>query len=261
MNRQFLSVVFVCALTLGARSVFAVGVTTVLPGYDLFQTDAGTQFMGQPFTGVPVGTYNFGGTIGVQNVGDTDTIIQRLSSTNIPLASIPGAGSPVVPLQMDLLQLVSTTPTTLGGLGPLGLYYITLQSTDATGPVSTGAMTISFASSVGGTFTSALDVFFDIHYGALNGPVVYMSDLTLSNPGAGWSRIAPPGAVQINGANNYINGNNDSEDFWVVPPLIESHPSGAGTHVVEEAQTPEPASLALLLAASGLALRRRRRCA
>jgi hypothetical protein len=160
---------------------------------------------------------------------------------------------------MDALQLMSTTPTTLGGLGPLGYYYITLQSTDNAGPVSTGAMTISFANSAGGTFTSALDVFFDIHYGALNGPIVYMSNAALSNPGDTWSRTAPPNSVLINGADYLLDGNDTTEDFWPGAPLIESEPGA--THVVAPASLPEPASMALLLAGGGLALRRRRRWA
>jgi hypothetical protein len=53
--------------------VYAVGQTSVDSGYDLFQTQDGTFFnFGTgpvPLMGVPLGTYNFGGTIGVQNVG------------------------------------------------------------------------------------------------------------------------------------------------------------------------------------------------
>ena len=50
----------------------------VSPGYELFQTLPGTTFPGLgALSGVRVGTYNFGGSIGVQNVGNADTIIQR----------------------------------------------------------------------------------------------------------------------------------------------------------------------------------------
>jgi hypothetical protein len=41
----------------------------VLPGYDLFETTGDTTFGGVAFQGVPLGTFNFGGTIGVQNTG------------------------------------------------------------------------------------------------------------------------------------------------------------------------------------------------
>src|SRR5271155_4446714 len=98
---------------------------------------------------------------------------------------------------MDALQLETAAPTALLG-GPVGFYFITLQSSDGTGPASTGAMTINFAPN---TFTSSLDVFFDVHYGALNGPIVYSTDLTLSNGGAPWGNIAPAGSQLINGVN------------------------------------------------------------
>lgn len=32
----------------------------VLPGFDLFHTEPGTSFGGVPFTGVPLGTFDFG---------------------------------------------------------------------------------------------------------------------------------------------------------------------------------------------------------
>lgn len=218
-------------------------------GYDLFQSITGTSFQGIPFTGVPIGNYNFGGTIGVQDTDLTDTIVQRLANAT--------PTSPTIPLQMNALQLVSDTPVAFGG-GPLGFYYIDLQSTDGTGPASTGSMTIGFGTPTSGTFTSSLDVFFDVHYAALNGPIVYASDLVLSNPGATWSDMAPPGAVLINGVNNMLNGNDITNDFW--PGVLqEAHPSGVGIHVVQAAQMPEPASLALIASAGLFAARRPRR--
>jgi hypothetical protein len=244
--------------------VFAIPVTSVGAGYDLFQTELGTQFLGTPFEGVPLGTYNFGGMIGVKNVGNTDTIVQRLNSTSTSPVSLPSAGTPSVSLQVDALDLVSATPTNFGGaLGaiPTGYYYLTLQSTDGTGPASTGAMTIDFVTTGGGTFTSLLDVFFDIHYGSLTGPIVYATDVPLSNAGAVWSRTAPANAVQINGVNNDLNGNSNATDFWVTAPGIVGTDGTTANEVVGEAQTPEPASIALFLAGGGLALRRRRQCA
>jgi hypothetical protein len=59
----------------------------VCAGFDLFRTDpAGTVFQTSPtgpqisFAGVPLGTFNFGGTIGTQSTGLTDTIVQRLAN-------------------------------------------------------------------------------------------------------------------------------------------------------------------------------------
>jgi hypothetical protein len=74
----------------------------VCAGYDLFQTTTGTRFGGLDFVGVPLGSYNFGGTIGTQPTGLTDTIVQRL-------ATVTTAGGST-PLIIDALQLESTTP-------------------------------------------------------------------------------------------------------------------------------------------------------
>ena len=147
------------------------------PGYDLFQTVPGSQFQGAPLAGVPLGTYAFpnpGNPVNPVTFStyNTDTIVQRLGTAT--------PGSPTIPLQMDALQMETVPATSLGG-GPVGNYFITLQSTDGTGPVSTGSMTINWTNPTSGTFTSSLDVFFDVHFGALNGPIVYASDEVLSN--------------------------------------------------------------------------------
>lgn len=114
---------------------------TVNPGWDLLQTVSGTTFQGVPFFGVPLGSYDFDGTIGVQDVGNTDTIIQRLTAGTVP--------SPTISIQMNALQLETAAPTSLFG-GPLGLYFITLQSVRG-GSASAGNMTIDFGA---GTFNS-----------------------------------------------------------------------------------------------------------
>jgi len=217
-------------------------------GYDLFETLPGTTYMGIPMMGDPIDSYNFGGTIGVQNTGETDTIVQRLANIT--------PTSPTTSLVMDVLQLVTTAPTTLGGAGPLGFYYVTLQSTDGTGPASTGSLTSTWITPTTGTFTSALDVFFDIHFGALNGPIVAQSNAELTNSGAAWTDMATPGSVQITGANYMLNGNDITNDFWP-SPFIENEPGV--THSVGPAMVPEPATLGLLAVTSIAALSRRRR--
>ena len=56
--------------------------TIVNPGWDLFETLPGTMFLGHEFTGVPLATFDFGGPIGRQNIGATDTIVQRLNQAD-----------------------------------------------------------------------------------------------------------------------------------------------------------------------------------
>jgi hypothetical protein len=226
------SVVSFCLLLTASNPAQAT--MTVSSGWDLLTTQVGTTFEGASFVGVPVGNYNFGGTIGVQNVGDTDTIIQRLQSAS--------PSSPTISLQMDALQLETAAPVSLGG-GPLGNYFITLQSARG-GPVSLGSMTISFGPN---TFVSSLDVFFDVRYGSLNGPIVQSGDLLLSSTGTSWGNVAPAGALLINGVNHMLDGTDIEQDFWPAQ-IVEQHPNGA-THVVA-ATTPEPTTMiagALLL--------------
>jgi len=221
----------------------------VNPGWDLFQTlSPGTTFGGVQFQGVPLNTFNFGGVIGNQNVDGTDTIIQRQAAAVAP-GGVPGTAPPI-PIQMLALQLMSTTPTAV--FGPLDTYFITLQSVrtvaeGGAGPNSLGTMTITFGpeAPIHGTFTSSLDVFFDIRKGALNGPMTFSSDLVLQSSGTSWSHLPPSGAVQINGVNKMLNGTDTSRDFWPVPPFVESHPTGAQHTVVETGAVPEPSSLVL----------------
>ncbi|HME72507.1 MAG TPA: PEP-CTERM sorting domain-containing protein [Myxococcota bacterium] len=224
----------------------------VAPGYDLFQTDASTFFAGLGnLMGVPVGSYNFGGSIGVQSTGLTDTIIQRTGDAT--------PGSPTVQLVMDTLQLETVAPTNFLGAG-FGNYFVTLQPTSpAGGSPSTGSLTVSWdGTGLAGTFSSTLDVFFDIHFGALNGPVVYSSNLVLSQSGASWSDLPPAGAVLINGANQFLSGTpgDPTQDF--LPGMFSETQPGGDQHVVMPG-TPEPSTAVLLgLGVAAIAVKRRR---
>src|SRR5438128_12663454 len=144
-----------CAMLLALAALFATlcfpaasAADLVLAGYDLLETAPGTTFGGVAFQGVPLGTFNFGGTIGVKNVGNTDTIDRRLAPAVSPSTSIP--------VEMLKLQLESTAPTNFG-LG-VDFYFMTLQS-DRGGPVTVGTMTVGFGAN---SFDSLFDVFFDI---------------------------------------------------------------------------------------------------
>lgn len=189
----------------GALALCAVGAVraqadyTVHSGYDLFQTDpSSTIFNGVNFQGVPLGTYNFGG--GPVGVGNTDTIIQRTQD-----AVAAGGSSATINAQIVALQLESVAPVNGHTL------FLTLDPTMA----STGQTTINFNSNgTGGTFSSFFDVFFDLHTDSLNGTIEQKGDIKLMSDGGMWSRIAPPGAVTINGINNLLDGVDTNQDFW-----------------------------------------------
>lgn len=245
---------------------------TVLAGWDLFQSEAGTSFDGVAFTGVPIGTsYTFpatnpeGNPINPRNpnLGPTDTIIERLDN----VTAAPG-GSGTTRLVFDDLQLVTTAPVAAGTFGPgslAGNYYITLNPTVA----STGTMTINFANPtpgpppppqpIGGTFSSTLTVNYELHYGALNGTVVTTGSAVLTSSGTvEWSHYPLPNQVQITNVNAFLNTTDHANDFFLVGPLTEKE-AGA-LHVVVEAGTiPEPSSIvsgAIGLIFGGILIRR-----
>lgn len=236
---------------------------TVLSGWDLLATQTGTSFMGVPFVGVPLGTYDFEGTIGVQSVGNADTIMHRLSSSTV---AVPGVAAPI-PIELVQLQLVSAVPFPVEP--GFAFYYITLQSnrtnTDIypVGPHSTGAMTITFGpepapGEAHGTFNSFFDVYFDIRVGALDGLIVDSGVLQMSSTGTEWGHDAPAGAAIIDYVNFELNGTDGTNDFWPIGIIDEMHPSGA-VHKVTFSSIPETATIMPLACVCllGLSLRRR----
>jgi hypothetical protein len=229
----------------------------VLAGSDYFTTQPGTTFSGVPFNGVPVGP------------GSTDTIVQRQQQVDL------GTGGPIsgtTTLLMTQLELESAVPTNFG-LG-VGFYFITLQSARG-GPASIGTMTINLTggddhlpTGPEGTFSSALDVFFDIRFGAANGPIAQSADLVLTSSGTQWDANPTPLDLLVLGLVGNVNANfhtnkiqnvdiNDM-DFFPVSTFQEVHPTGA-VHVVSNTPTPEPATLALIGGALLMLSRLRRR--
>jgi hypothetical protein len=240
------------------------------PGWDLFQTVVPqTNFLGDTYKGVPLGAFNFGGSIGTQPTGPTDTIVQRTSAV-----SAAAGGTGTTPLVMNALQLMSTGLVDFTKFGGSGMHtaFITLTPSMPT----TGTMAITFdptatATNQFGSYSSTLDVFFDIHQDTITGPIVASSSAILSATGDAWTHTAPPGAVLINGANNNLNGTDNTNDFWPGGPanvpsdrgrttlgesaqgLSENHfvnESGLGSNFI--APAPEPSSTVLLISA-GLA--------
>ncbi|MCX6873728.1 MAG: PEP-CTERM sorting domain-containing protein [Verrucomicrobia bacterium] len=229
------------------------GALTVLPGWDLFTTDSRTTFNGVHWTGVPLSTYNFGGLIGTQYVGTTDTIMQRMGTS--------GNGEQIT-LRLDVLQFVSTDPI----FGP-GLYgYITLQ----TGQASGGTVTINNDF----TYSAQFNVYYDLHVGSLNGDVYASGEIANMTGSGNWQHDPTADALTIPGVNYHLNGTpptysdgNTANDFWPIGVggdvpgslITESASAFDETHVFFTTIIPEPSSLALLcLGVFSLAIKRRR---
>ena len=206
----------------------------VYEGYDLFDTvPDGTWFDGVHWHGVPLLRWNFGS--GLVNVGNTDTIIQRLA----PAITVPGTFN----LQVNALQLQSVLPMFGSDYG-----YITLDSGHASG----GQININ-----AGTFSSTLNVYYDLRDGGLNGSIMGSGMVTLTSTGL-WSNYASPGALTIPGVNYLLNGVDTSADFWPSgpggpgTPFTESS-TGGDQHKVGATTVPDTTStLALLLIPLGL---------
>jgi len=204
----------------------------VSPGYDLFHTVAAvTDPPLGTMVGVPLGTYDFGNGMGPVPVGNADTIVQRNN-----LVSEPVGDTGTTSLTVKALQFASlTTP---------GLF-VTLDPTIA----STGSMAITFVTADSGTFTSTLDVHFEIHMGSLIGPVVGTGEEVFATTATAWGRTAPPGAVTIPGINYLLNGMDTSTDFWPVPFTEVAGSPIPAQHSVDAASIPEPSTWIMLLTA------------
>lgn len=225
------------AVVAGLACPFAgQGADTVAPGFLLLQTQPGTVFDGVPFVGVPLGTFNFGGSVGVQNVGVADTIINWFPSASAPSGSLA--------LAADGLQLETAGPVSIAG-GPLGIYFLTLQSQDG-GPASLGTATVNFAPD---TFSATLNVNFDLHFGALNGPVVYSSSQVLTSSSVLWQHNAFGGvAPLIPGVNTLLDGVDTAQDFHLSALWTQSGPLGS----LVQTEIPEPGVGVLTVLGLGL---------
>ena len=216
--------------------------SVVLGSDDLTSVPGASSFPGLgPLNGLPFGP----------PTGNSDTIVQRLQDATF---SGPGATG-VINISLSVLQLATVAPVNPGP--GLDFYFITLQAARG-GPASLGSMTILLTSIDDGTaanpegsFSSSIDVFYDIRKGSPNGPIISSSDLVLSNSGTPWDASNPPGTLLITGlvgtqnANSHTGKTSSQMDFFPVGTFNESNPNGL-VHSVQVTSLPEPATSLLI---------------
>jgi hypothetical protein len=149
-------------------------------GFDLFSTTGPTNFAGVDFTGFGFNYFDFGS--GSEYVGNTDTIIERTEDAEV----LVGGQTDTISIEMAALSLVSTEIVNMGA--GLDYYYVTLSESIA----SLGTMGIMFSDEDGGSFSSSIDVNFDLRIGAIDGAIVLSDELTLTLDSASWGRVPPP---------------------------------------------------------------------
>lgn len=254
------------ALLVSMGGVASAAPFIVAPGWDLLQSVGGTKFLGIPFEGVPIGSFDFGA--GPVATGMADTIVRRMAPASSAAPQNPGGpfqgplddltGNNVIPIEIVALLLRSVVPIDLGA--GLAFHYITLSSMAP----STGFARVNFsADGSGGTFDSFFDVFVDVRINDPSGPIIVPGlQKHFVSTSAVWSRDADAARAALlpllMGVNYKLNGVNTAQDFQLGLAVHVNDP-GQTEHVVRGA-APEPATLALLaLGVGALAGRRLRR--
>lgn len=205
----------------------AVSADPIGPGFDLFATVPGT------FADIPgIGIVMFMGGPPLLPETNVDTIVQRLQGIN----PFPVGGVGTIPIVLRELSLQSVAPVNIGG---------TLFNVFATAlPAQTsGTMTVFHTTVEGGTFNSILPVDALLTFMPVGEGMSFtaMFSMTLTSVDCQWSHTPPP---------NYPTPPQfPSGGFFPIGRCFETSPNEE--HVVEPAQTPEPATLLLL--ASGIA--------
>jgi hypothetical protein len=105
-----------------------------------------------------------------------------------------------------------------------------------------------------GTFTSTLDVFYDLRFGSATGAIVQISDLVLTNSGTSWDANPSPSDILVPGlvgdvtanlhTNKIQNVDINQMDFFPVSAFSDS--GGGDVHTVSNVATPEPGTMPLI---------------
>ena len=171
------------SLSAGAADIDPT-VPSVALGSEYFASQPGTHFnffggIGDVnFLGLPIGPFN------------TDTIIQRRIVDAV-------LGGPAIPIQIVGFSLKSAAPVNVGGT--FFDVFVTLDPAQLSN--DTGTMSIAGNPTAGGTFSSALNVFFQAHFAPTGAGAAFdvFNQVNLTSSGTAWGPTPPVGAAIVNG--------------------------------------------------------------
>ncbi len=192
MSRTWLRTGLCTVFLLSVFGVAQIGyASAILPGFDLFSTPAEGAYHIQGATLV----YLEGDPIDPPNLGNTDTIVERLDGID-PFEHPDGEAT--IDIELVALSLKSIQPVTLDlgdGFGP-SLYDLHVDLDPNATPPIVGSMTVSHEDPNGGTFyTTSLPVNVIITFTDVANSAQYVqqaaSDTVQSNGAPPWSHTKP----------------------------------------------------------------------
>lgn len=164
----------------------------IASGWELLETTHVLTLEGIQWKGVPLGTFDFGGQVGVQEVGTADTVVRR------EFVSEGLNQFETHYLVVEAMQWVSLSPFDAGA--GLDLHYITLSSPTGGGRLNTF---IGWdGQGIGPVCDYLLDFEFEVRKGALDGPVVDFGLTRFAALDMCWSAQPPAGALVLPGVND-----------------------------------------------------------
>jgi hypothetical protein len=213
------------------------------PGYDQFQTGAGTSFD----LGPGIGVVNFQGVPIQSSSGNADTIIQRTGGTggqfNLSVYALFLKSTQPITFNNQSADVYATINNTGGAVSTS-----TLPQPDALSG-STGTLTITSSNSSGGTFDSSLSVNADLIFvkagTSVTNPANYIGHKpgptkTLVATGNSWSTTAPSGyPTCLASGGFYVYQISGASHLHVVQAAVRQGCSGPATHQPGTGSTPE----------------------
>lgn len=217
-----------------------------------------------PFTGI---VYLKGAPLGMcdgQNVGLTDTVIERMQDTAVV---VPPGTAPPINVEMRCLNLESRLPIAVTGGACAGNWDVRVTLDPS--PASTGTMSIGFDTDTRGTYSTTLNVFPNFTFtkvGGGGGPLLLDPNVSVavSATGQRWRSGALVDDQIIGGYTGDSSNPMGTGANGFYPTITQHsgpHPNVAGTGIPTVSEWGVAAMSLLVLVAGTVALRRSSGCA